>query len=94
MTRLFKTPYIKALGNPLKMTIEPLQMPMSEQRLGPITVHAFDVIDGVIREVDASEFLDLSSKPGEVQKNAPVAVGSTVASATNQLYTFDFKLFH
>lgn len=44
-------------------------------------MHSFDEILGVIREVDVTEFADLSSTPGEINMVSPVGIGGTLASA-------------
>ena len=96
ISRLFDNGYNRdSIGN-LKLSVEMLEMPKSEQNLGLFTVKMFDQIAGVpgFLEIDVYEQSNITSIAGDVKKEAEVTTSSKLASAGSVSYTFEFKLYH
>ena len=66
---------------PLQMTIERLQQPNSEQGLGTISVHIYDVVEKKFHEVEILEQSNLSSVSGDISKTREVQHTSQLVSA-------------
>lgn len=67
----------------LFMKLEEFLMPTSVQKIGNIKLTFMDIREGQYREVDVIEFDQMESRPGEIQKESEVEVGTDTTSLTD-----------
>ena len=79
----FDKPLKAKTADTLFLKLEEFLMPTSVQKLGNIKLTFMDYRVGQYREVDVIEFEDVATRPGEIQKESEVEVGSDVTSEAN-----------